>query len=75
MNNDQEYEQNLKTFAESNGFIGYFSVSSKTGKNVSESMDFILKIVIKIIKEIPFEYSSISSQVDILLNIARDLNS
>ena len=42
-----KYEEELKQFANDNEFIGSFSVSSKTGKNINESIEFILKYVIK----------------------------
>ena len=42
-----EYEEGLKKFAETNEFIGAFSVSSKTGKNVEESIEFLIKHIIK----------------------------
>ena len=47
-----KYEEELKQFANDNGYIGSFSVSSKTGKNINESIEFLLKYVIKRNKDI-----------------------
>lgn len=37
----------LKGFASANKFIGSFRTSAKTGLNISESMDFLIKNIIK----------------------------
>ena len=41
----------LKEFSETNGFNGYFRTSAKTGQNVSESMEFIIKEIISKLEE------------------------
>ena len=45
------YEEKLKDFAERNEFIGCLSVSSKTGKNVNESIEFLIKTILKRIND------------------------
>ena len=50
----EEYIENsdeLEEFARNNGFFGAFKVSAKTGFNVNESMEYLLKIVIEIIEK------------------------
>ena len=47
MNKDEEEEDpELKNFAENNEFCGSFKVSGKTGLNVNESMEFLIKNII-----------------------------
>ena len=46
-NQREKFKQELNEFAEKNGFDGGFLVSSKTGENVVESMDFLIKEIIK----------------------------
>ena len=41
--NDPEFE----SFAQSNEFCGCFKTSAKTGVNISESMEFLIKNIIK----------------------------
>lgn len=43
--NKEDAEQ-LLDFAKNNGFIGCFRTSAKTGKKVSESMEFLIKNII-----------------------------
>ena len=43
----EENASTLNEFCEENGFIGGFSVSSKTGENVKESMEYLLINIIK----------------------------
>ena len=38
---------NLKGFANANGFVASFRTSAKTGLNISESMEFLIKTIIK----------------------------
>lgn len=38
--------EKLEEFARNNGFIGAFRTSAKTGKKVSESMEFLIKTII-----------------------------
>ena len=44
---EEEDELGLQEFSQKNGFIGGFRISSKTGKNVDEAMDFLIKNIIK----------------------------
>ena len=41
----------MKNFSEENGFDGYFKVSAKTGKNIEESMSFLIKNIINKLEE------------------------
>jgi len=43
----EEGELDFKEFWMNNGFLGGFRVSSKTGKNVNESMEFLIKKIIR----------------------------
>ena len=42
----------LNKFSQNNGFIGCFKTSAKTGKNISESMEFLIKKIIKQMEEL-----------------------
>ena len=42
----KEDTEKLEEFARNNGFIGAFRTSAKTGKKVSESMEFLIKTII-----------------------------
>ena len=44
---EKENMEQLNNFSEQNGFIGCFKTSAKTGENVSESMEFLIKDIIK----------------------------
>ena len=43
----KEDAEELIEFAKTNGFIGCFRTSCKTGKKVAESMEFLIKNIIK----------------------------
>ena len=45
-------EKDLKEFAQENGFDGQFLCSSKTGKNINESMEYLLNIIINRMEKI-----------------------
>ena len=45
-------ENEIEKFFEKENFIGYFEVSSKTNKNVEESVDFMVNYVYKKDKKI-----------------------
>ena len=49
---EQDDIEELKKFSEENGFNGCFRTSAKTGKNIAESMEFLIKEVIKKLEEI-----------------------
>ena len=51
--NTEEAEQmdKLKDFAEENNFNGYFRTSAKTGQNINESMEFLIREIIKRMEE------------------------
>ena len=49
---EQDNIEELKAFSEENGFSGYFKVSAKTGKNIDESMTFLIKEIIRKLEEI-----------------------
>ena len=49
---EQDNDEELKKFSEDNGFNGYFRTSAKTGKNIDESMNFLIKEIIKKLEEL-----------------------
>ena len=49
---EQDNIEELKKFSEDNGFNGYFRASAKSGKNIKESMEFLIKEIIKRLEEI-----------------------
>ena len=48
---EQDKIDELKQFSDENGFNGCFRTSAKTGKNISESMEFLVKEIIKKLEE------------------------
>ena len=77
INENENYDDSsLKAFAESNGFDGAFLASSKNGYNIDKSMTFLLKTIIKRMKDIPIkknEFLTIEQQADNMVLIARKL--
>jgi 50S ribosomal subunit-associated GTPase HflX len=49
---EQDNMDELNDFSQKNGFTGCFKTSAKTGKNISESMEFLIKDIIKKLEEI-----------------------
>ena len=49
---EQDNDEELKKFGNDNGFNGYFRASAKTGKNIKESMEFLIKQIIKRLEEL-----------------------
>ena len=49
---EQDDIRELNEFSEKNGFNGCFKTSAKTGKNIAESMEFLIKEIIKRLEEI-----------------------
>ena len=47
LDNPEVEDETLQEFAKANNFIGSFRVSSKTGLNVAESIEFLIKNIIK----------------------------
>ena len=47
---NENLESEVKKFAKENGFIDGFLVSSKTGEKVNESIEFLIKEIIKLFK-------------------------
>ena len=45
-------KENLNKFAKDNDFCGCFRTSAKTGFNIKESMDFLIKLIIQRMKDI-----------------------
>ena len=43
----EEINKELEEFAINNGFCGAFRVSTETGLNINEAMDFLLNIIIQ----------------------------
>ena len=54
---EQDKIDELKQFSDENGFNGCFRTSAKTGKNVSESMEFLVKEIIKKLKLDPDKHN------------------
>ena len=50
-----QYNQQLEEFAINNEFCGYFRTSAKTGLNINESMEFLIRNIIKRLSEIKVE--------------------
>ena len=50
LDDQNDGEESLKKFAEKWNFCGYFRTSAKTGKNVNESMNCIIELIIKKMK-------------------------
>ena len=44
---NENYEEEIKKFAEKNGFDGGFTVSSKEGININESFEFLMNTIIE----------------------------
>ena len=51
LDDPKEGEESLKELSENSEFCGCFRTSAKTGKNISESMEFLIKTIIKRIKD------------------------
>ena len=49
---EQDNITELQEFSDKNGFNGCFRTSAKTGKNISESMEFLIKEIIKRLEDI-----------------------
>ena len=49
---EHDNDKELKKFSNDNGFNGYFKASTKTGKNIKESMEFLIKQIIKRLEEL-----------------------
>ena len=47
LENGEEEDPSLQEFAQNNEFCGCFRTSAKTGLNISESMEFLIKAIIK----------------------------
>ena len=47
MDGDVENDPELQEFAKNNEFCGCFRTSAKTGLNISESMEFLIKTIVK----------------------------
>ena len=49
---EEDNTEELNEFCKQNGFNGGFRTSAKTGKNISESMEFLIKEIIKKLEEL-----------------------
>ena len=54
--NERDNIENLKSFAKSNNFTAGFRTSAKTGLNITESMDFLIKNIISRLKKIHSDF-------------------
>ena len=51
LENPKDGEENLEQFAKDNEFCGWFRTSAKTGHNISESIGFLIKLIIQRMKD------------------------
>jgi Ras-related protein Rab-32 len=49
---EEDNADELNEFCQQNGFNGGFRTSAKTGKNIAESMEFLIKEIIKKLEEL-----------------------
>ena len=54
--NERNNIENLKSFAKSNNFTAAFRTSAKTGLNITESMDFLIRNIISRLKKIHSDF-------------------
>ena len=47
LDGDVQNDPELEQFAQDNGFCGSFRTSAKTGVNITESMEYLIKTIIK----------------------------
>ena len=47
LDGDAENDPELQQFAQDNGFCGSFRTSAKTGVNINESMEYLMRTIIK----------------------------
>ena len=47
LDGDAENDPELQQFAQDNGFCGSFRTSAKTGVNITESMEYLIRTIIK----------------------------
>ena len=57
-------EEEIKKFAEDNGFDGGFLVSTKNGENIDQSMDFLISLIIKRIEKAKEKGTILESESD-----------
>lgn len=60
LDDPKENEESLIEFTKQEDFCGCFLTSAKTGKNISESMEFLIKLIIERLKNM--EDNNISNQ-------------
>ena len=44
---EEDNIESLKEFADKNGYVGCYRASAKTGKNINESMEFLIKSIVE----------------------------
>ena len=69
--NDAEDINSLKEFADNNEFNGFFRTSAKTGQNINESMECLIKIIIKRIDDMSAKNEIVVERNTISLNKER----
>ena len=65
---EQDDITTLNEFAQNNGFNGCFRTSAKTGKNISESMEFLIKDIIKRLEEINSKGGDVNNRQSVALD-------
>ena len=63
--NEVNNVDSLKSFAKSNNFTESFRTSAKTGLNVNESMDFLIKNIIKRLSKINGEINPDANSISL----------
>lgn len=44
---EEDNTAELKEFADKNGYVGCFRASAKTGKNINDAMEFLIKAIVQ----------------------------
>ena len=66
--NEAEDMNSLKEFADKSEFNGFFRTSAKTGQNINESMEFLIKIIIKRMEDMSAKNEEVPERNTISLN-------
>ena len=70
--NEAEDMNSLKEFADKSGFNGFFRTSAKTGQNINESMECLIKIIIKRMDDMAAKNEIVPERNTISLNKERN---
>ena len=67
LENSKDGEESLAQFAKDNDFCGWFRTSAKTGQNVSESINFLIKLIIQRMKDMKEKNISLDNTRDTII--------